>query len=120
MVETACELRKNMTEAEKVLWTALRDRRFREFKFRRQVPLDRFIVDFLCIPLHLVIELDGSIHDEQKEHDAEREMYLQQMGYQILRFRNDEVMRNLNSVLNQIEAFLWKKQKAYIPPSPEQ
>ena len=109
MVETACELRKNMTDSEKILWEALRSRRFKQFKFRRQVPIDRFIVDFLCIPLHLVIELDGEIHNEQKEHDAEREECLRQMGYQILRFRNDEVIQNLNNVLDKIEASLWRK-----------
>jgi very-short-patch-repair endonuclease len=102
MVETARELRKNMTVAEKIMWVALRDRRFRRIKFRRQVPIDRFIVDFLCMPPKLVIEIDGDIHDTEKEYDVERETVLREKHYRFLRIRNEEVFADLDAVLEKI------------------
>lgn len=108
LIDMARELRKNMTPAEKILWRALRDRRFRNFKFRRQVPIERFIVDFLCMQHRLVIELDGGIHDTQKEYDEEREEYLEHMNYKIIRFRNEEVFDDLPSVLEKIENAVYK------------
>lgn len=118
---TAKELRRRMTSAEAILWEALRSRRFRKFKFRRQVPLGQFIVDFLCMPLHLIIEVDGGMHENQREHDTEREEHLRAFGYHIIRFRNEEICADLLSVLHQLEREIFKEhssQNSTHPPSP--
>jgi very-short-patch-repair endonuclease len=95
----ARQLRREQTEAEEILWQALRNRQLDGMKFRRQHPLGRFIVDYCCLERRLVIELDGSIHDVQMERDEERSYHLRAEGYTILRFANDHVMRDLHSVL---------------------
>ena len=102
-VVVARELRRRMTPEEAILWEELRSRRFRKFKFRRQVPVGRFIADFLCLSLHLIIEVDGEIHDDQQEHDREREEYLRECGYRVIRFCNEEVHKNLLGVLSRLE-----------------
>ena len=107
LLEAARELRSSLTPAECILWNALRNRRFRYRKFQRQVPIDRFVVDFLCKQSKLILELDGGIHDDQREHDQEREEYLQERGYRILRFRNEELYKDLEVVLKRIEEELF-------------
>ena len=107
IMNTARELRKNMTPAEKKLWEALRGRRFRNHKFRRQVPINRFIVDFLCLQHMLIIEVDGEVHVEQKEHDEEREQFLRERNFKILRFQNEEIEQNLDAVLDHIEQAIY-------------
>lgn len=106
----AKRLRKNMTEAESVLWNALRARRCNGLKFRRQVPIAWYVVDFLCMGKSLVIEVDGGIHGDQQEYDAEREEDLRKKGYNILRVTNEQVLNSLPDVLTAInEAPLsWK------------
>ena len=101
-IRFAKKLRKNMTEAEIVLWNALRARRCHRLKFRRQVPIAWYIVDFLCVEKSLVIEVDGGIHDDQKQYDKEREEDLHARGYKILRFTNEQVLHNLRDVLHTI------------------
>ncbi|MBT5468085.1 endonuclease domain-containing protein [Candidatus Peregrinibacteria bacterium] len=101
-IRFAKKLRKNMTEAEIVLWNALRARRCHRLKFRRQVPIAWYIVDFLCMEKSLVIEVDGGIHDDQKQYDKEREEDLHARGYTILRFTNEQVLHNLRDVLHTI------------------
>ncbi len=101
----AKRLRKRMTEAEKILWEALRDRKCAELKFRRQVPLSWYVVDFFCMERSLVVELDGPIHEQQKQYDQEREEELNLKGIRVLRFRNEEVMTDLSGVLRRIEEF---------------
>lgn len=104
MIEAARELRRRMTTAEKLLWDRLRGKSFREWKFYRQVPIDRFIVDFYCPGASLIIELDGSIHDEAdiQEYDDLREEFLREKDFHILRFRNEEVMKDLQGVCQRI------------------
>ena len=99
----ARHLRQTMTPAEQILWTALRGRKCADLKFRRQVPMGPYIVDFLCIERRLVIEIDGGIHATQEVYDRERECSLQQHGFRILRFQNEDVLRNLSGVLHAIE-----------------
>ena len=107
MVEDAARrLRRDMTLAEKTLWTALRKHRQEGFYFRRQRPIHRFVVDFCCTRRKLCIEVDGGIHDEQQERDAERTAYLEAAGYRVLRFRNEEVLNHLHLVVRQIKAAL--------------
>ncbi len=107
---TARALRKNQTEAEKLLWEKLRDRRFNNLKFLRQHPIvfsydgqDRFFVaDFYCAERRLVIEIDGAIHEKQYEYDGLRSDILEKLGYSVIRFTNDEVLGSIESVLNRI------------------
>ena len=101
----AKELRKSMTVAEEILWEHLRDNKLDGLKFRRQHPLDIFIADFYCHEKKLVIELDGGIHDslEQKEYDEGRTFELEEKGFKILRFRNEEVINNIEDVLSRIK-----------------
>jgi very-short-patch-repair endonuclease len=98
----AKELRRQMTPAEKVLWEKLRANRLSGLHFRRQQIIDRFLVDFYCHQHELIVEVDGDIHDLQKEYDLEREIYLIARGFRILRFRNEEVESNLQDVLKKI------------------
>ncbi len=84
----------------------MRDRRFQDFKFRRNHPIDRFVVDFCCPKASLVIEVDGPIHDRQKEEDQAREECLTEMGYRVIRFTNDQVMNNIEKVLSEIDGML--------------
>ena len=98
------ELRQGQTLAEQHAWHVLRNRRAIGFKFRRQLPIGDFIVDFYCDELKLVIEIDGDIHAEphQAEYDAARTAGLQERGYHIIRFSNDDVHNRLDGVLESI------------------
>ncbi|MEW5688009.1 MAG: endonuclease domain-containing protein [Pseudomonadota bacterium] len=89
--DRARRLRRNQTEAETQLWELLRGARLEDWKWRRQVPIGPFIVDFLCLEAALVVELDGGVHAEQVEYDVRRETYLKHRGLSVLRFRNAEV-----------------------------
>ncbi|MBI1294699.1 DUF559 domain-containing protein [bacterium] len=97
--QRARSLRQEMTPAETRLWQHLRNRNLAGLKFRRQQPLGPFIADFYCAEHRLIVELDGAVHDQQQERDAARTDYLHQHGYRVLRFRNEAVMVNLESVL---------------------
>lgn len=100
----AKELRSSMTKAEKILWSAIRNRKLGGLKFRRQHPISMFIADFYCHEIKLVIELDGEIHEliENKEYDEGRTAELGYLGVKVLRFKNEEVMNSINSVLETI------------------
>jgi type I restriction enzyme, R subunit len=100
----AREMRKVPTPAERILWESLRGRKVLDCKFRRQFALDCFILDFYCQDLKLVIELDGGIHSEpsQVAHDQNRDGYLLSLGCTILRFPNEDVLRNLKTVILKI------------------
>ena len=100
--------RQSHTETEKLLWMNLRGRRLKGYKFRRQHPLEKFIVDFYCSESRLAIELDGGYHDEagQSEIDAQRTLELNAVGIQVIRFKNREVIENMASVLKRISLHL--------------
>jgi very-short-patch-repair endonuclease len=102
----ARRLRRNQTDAERKLWFELRNRRFSSVKFRRQHPIGRFVVDFCCPKRDLVIGLDGGQHATRTEADQERTVFLEQNGYQVLRFWNHEVIGNIEAILQQIEQAL--------------
>jgi very-short-patch-repair endonuclease len=91
-------LRGRMTDAERKLWYALRDRRFEKFKFRRQVPIGRFIVDFVCFEARIVIEVDGGQHADSLS-DRRRDRWLAANGFRVLRFWINEVLRNFEGVM---------------------
>ena len=95
-------LRKSLTEPERRLWKALRDRRCNGLKFRRQVPIGRYIVDFICLESRLIIEVDGGQHARRRKHDLARTAYLQSQGFRVLRFWNNEIRENLVGVLDVI------------------
>lgn len=105
LLENARELRKNLTEAEELLWQLLRNRQLNNLKFRRQHPLKAgFILDFYCAELKLGIEIDGGYHNqkEQKEYDAERTKIINEYGIRIIRFTNEQVLQNTEQILKDI------------------
>ena len=97
-------LRRNQTEAEKQLWRQLRNRNLENYKFRRQHTIKPYIVDFLCFSHKLIVELDGGHHNEENQiiYDKKRSHYLEEKGFVILRFWNNQVMGEMESVLNEI------------------
>jgi very-short-patch-repair endonuclease len=116
-VPAARDLRARETPVEDLLWEELRGRRLDGMKFRRQHPIGPFVVDFCCAECRLVIELDGGVHAEQRDRDAEREAILATAGYRVIRFPNQSIRENLPEVLAAIrvaacEAPVWR------PPVP--
>jgi len=99
-------LRKRQTRAEDILWERLRGSRFHGAKFPRQVPFDRFVVDFYCHAAKLAIELDGKQHEWFSEYDAGRTEVLERLGVDVVRFTNEEVSGDLGSVLERSRAAL--------------
>ena len=99
----ARENRKNPTKAENKIWQeVLRMRQFAEYKFLRQKPIGGYIVDFYCSELRLVIEIDGDSHTEAVEYDAVRTAVLESLGLKVVRFTNDEVLRNIEGVYDEL------------------
>jgi very-short-patch-repair endonuclease len=98
-VKRAKELRRNMTDAEKLLWSRIRRDQIDGLPFRKQVPIGDYVADFACLPIRLVIEVDGGQHDAQKEYDDARTAVLEGQGYRVLRFWNNEVLGNIEGVL---------------------
>ncbi len=97
-IAKARELRKNLTEGEQALWKHLRMRRLAGYKFRRQQPIGPYIVDFVSFERRLIIEVDGGQHFQQVDYDAERTVYLEAQGYQVLRFWNRQVLEEIEAV----------------------
>ena len=114
MRERARALRGGMTDAEQRLWRALRRRRFAGLKFRRQRPLGRYIVDFVCLERGLIVELDGGQHAEQVVYDRQRDAWLSAQGFVVLRFWNHDVLQQTDTVLERIR--LWLEEP--VRPSP--
>ncbi|MBI4178589.1 endonuclease domain-containing protein [bacterium] len=102
----AIELRKTMTESEKKLWYHLRLRQRDGCKFRRQHPLGPYVVDFVCLDKRLIIEVDGGQHAEQEGYDRERTAWLESAGFRVMRFWNNEILREMEAVLEQIDQTL--------------
>ena len=96
------ELRRGQTEVEALLWRYLRRRQLNGFRFRRQHPIGPYIADFACLEPKLVIELDGSQHIEDAARDRRRDRFLRQQGYRVLRFTNDKVSADVDTVLEVI------------------
>ena len=99
--ERARRLRQNMTDAERRLWSALRDRRLSGYRFRRQFPIGHFIVDFACTQHRLIIEADGGQHADSQT-DGARTAWLEGKGWRVLRFWNNDVLANTSSVIETI------------------
>jgi len=99
----ARELRQNLTDAERRLWSRIRNRQVQGVKFRRQVPIGPFVVDFVSLEKRLVVELDGGYHQQKLSYDEDRTEYLQRQSFSVLRFWNYEVMDNIDGVVMLIE-----------------
>ncbi|TQI79793.1 very-short-patch-repair endonuclease [Serratia fonticola] len=110
----ARRLRACMTDAEKYLWLQLRDRRLAGFKFRRQLPVGPYFVDFICWQAKLIVELDGGQHTVQVAYDQQRTSFLERQGFTVIRFWNDEVLRNWEGVR---QVILWSLQRKISPYS---
>lgn len=95
-------LRQNMTEAEQRVWQILRSHRMNGYKFRRQAPITRYIADFVCHETRLIVEIDGGQHDRSSPTEAARTKFLQNEGYRLLRFWNNEVLANFDGVQQMI------------------
>ncbi|HEX6368940.1 MAG TPA: endonuclease domain-containing protein [Longimicrobium sp.] len=111
----ARSMRRQPTRAEEVLWSALQKKQVAGLKFRRQHPVDRFVLDFYCPSHKLVVEVDGGVHDQQTERDAERTKVLEAYGYRVLRFRNEQVMSELPKVVQEIAAVAAARMNAPTP-----
>jgi very-short-patch-repair endonuclease len=105
------------TACEEVIWEHLRDRQLCGLKFRRQVPIGPYVADFFCHELRLVLELDGSAHEDapQISHDRNRDANLQALGYRVLRFTNQEVQSNLQAVLERIKHLYFHRSLPSLP-----
>ena len=105
LLNNAKNLRKNQTEAEKLLWKHLKAKQINGHKFRRQHPMGKFITDFICLEKKLVVELDGGQHVLNKEKDIERDKWFYNEGFEVLRIWNNEVFHNINGIMEVIEEF---------------
>ncbi|MSR71619.1 MAG: DUF559 domain-containing protein [Candidatus Taylorbacteria bacterium] len=98
----ARELRKNQTKAEELLWQEIRGKKIKGYQFIRQRTIASFIVDFVCLRLKLIIEVDGEIHLQNKDMDKFRQEQLELLGFRVLRFTNDEIEKDIKLVLTKI------------------
>ena len=112
MKARARSLRRNSTDAEVLVWQHLRSRRLLGCKFRRQVPIGKYIVDFLCEDPPIIIELDGGQHMEQERYDQTRTNWLQANGFLVLRFWNNDIAENLEGVLESLFSTIEKSRPA--------
>ncbi|HUU63719.1 MAG TPA: endonuclease domain-containing protein [Dehalococcoidia bacterium] len=108
LANLARELRHKQTDAERALWARVRNRQLEGVKFRRQQPIGPYIVDFVSLDRKLVIEIDGGHHSEEelRESDQKKSAWLEERGYEVLRFWNNEVMRNMEGVLEKMREAL--------------
>ena len=109
--QRARALRKNQTDAEQLLWKYLRSRQLNGFKFRRQVPIGPYIVDFLCMSLKLIVEVDGSQHMSNLQYDNSRTLYLENHGFHVVRYWNNEVLSQTGCVLEALTLTLSQRER---------
>ena len=114
------QLRREMTDAERRLWKRLRQRQFNGYKFRRQHPLGPYVLDFVCLEAKLVVEADGGQHIERSDYDRRRTLWLEQKGYRVLRFWNDQILNSIDEVSAVIWQALISELQPPSPPSPFQ
>ncbi len=112
--EVSRSLRKNSTPAEKLFWQTIRNRQILGYKFNRQYPIvfeindirRFFIADFYCHQLRLVIEIDGGIHEKQKDYDKLRSAIIKRLGMHVFRFSNKEVLNDINVLVEKLEKII--------------
>jgi very-short-patch-repair endonuclease len=105
----ARQMRREPTAAEHKLWQRIRKEQVRGVKFRRQFAIDRFITDFCSPAIRLIIEVDGDIHEYQREEDAIRQAFLESLGFEVLRFSNEDVLTNIEGVLDVIDGVVERR-----------
>jgi len=105
-LERSRELRKKTTPQEIIFWSRIKNRKFKNLKFRRQYQFGKYIVDFVCLDKKLIIELDGWQHSEQENYDTERTKYLEKLGFKVVRIWNGEIKVNLDGVFLKLEELL--------------
>ena len=108
LTNKARSLRKNQTDVEQLLWKQLRNRNLSNYKFRRQFPIEPYIADFACLELKLIIELDGGQHANRINYDDQRSLFLEQRGFKVIRFWNNDVIDNTVGVLETIRLAVLK------------
>ncbi len=101
----ARELRKDLTDEERKVWEALRNRRFENLKFKRQHVIEGFVVDFYCNELKLAIEIDGKVHQKQKNYDELRQCLIEDKGIRFIRITNEEINIDVKILLNEIKSY---------------
>lgn len=111
LLTKARELRRNPTDAEKLLWRHLRNRQLNGYKFKRQVPINNYIVDFVCESAKLIIELDGGQHADQIAYDRKRSNFLESMNFKVIRFWNNDVLQNIDGVLSTLTLTLSQRER---------
>lgn len=103
LTKRAKALRKNLTETEKFLWYVLQRKNINGLKFRKQQPIGKYIVDFVCFSIKLIVGVDGGQHaEEQKKYDEKRDLWLKSQGFKVLRFWNTEIIENREGVITEI------------------
>lgn len=110
--DLARDLRKENTDAERILWRELRGKKLDGFKFHRQYLIGKYIVDFVNLKNQLVIEVDGGGHVDQEDYDRERDQWFNEHGYSVLRFWNNEIFKNTEGVLEVIRNMLSTKRQS--------
>jgi very-short-patch-repair endonuclease len=117
LIPIARVLRKQMTDAERKLWSLLRGNRL-GIKFRRQAPISNYIVDFFCVKAKLIIELDGNQHYMQKgiQNDFERDEYLHSIGYKVIRYPNSEIFENEDGMMQEIFEHVRTRTNDFLDP----
>jgi adenine-specific DNA-methyltransferase len=110
MNDFARALRKNTTDAERLLWSRLRRRQLANYRFRRQRPIGPYVCDFICLEASVIVELDGSQHADQMAYDAHRDAFLRFYGYRVQRFWNAGVLARTDTVIDTIFEALHRKE----------
>ena len=120
-IRRARRLRKTPTRAEEFFWTLVRDRALEGLRFRRQVPIGQYVVDFACLSARLIIEADGGMHALRTFDDAKRDAWLTSQGFRVLRFSNGDILSRPNHVLAEIREVVGKPPsvRLRLTPSPE-
>ena len=119
-IKRARRLRQSPTRTEEYVWSLIRDRQFDGLRFRRQVPIGVYVVDFCCLSARLIVEVDGGIHALRAFEDARRDAWLTSQGFTVLRFPNSQATGRPNEVLAAIrEAALPPSVRLRLPRSPE-
>jgi very-short-patch-repair endonuclease len=121
-IRRARRFRKTPTRAEAALWPLLRHRAVADLRFRRQVPIDRYVCDFACLSVRLIIEIDGGVHRLREGEDADRDAWLRSQGFTILRFTNSDVASRSHLILKAIRRHVGAQPPSEPlcgPPSPE-
>jgi very-short-patch-repair endonuclease len=108
----ARHLRQAQTTAEKLFWHGVKAKRFESYKFRRQFPIGDYFVDFACVSAKLVVEIDGGQHCDSVA-DVKRTEYIERKGYKVIRFWNDEILRNIEGVLTSLSLTLSRREREF-------